>query len=186
MDDQHIIKLYFDRDEQAVAQTQDKYGKYCHTVAMNVLGNREDAEECVNDMYLRAWNAIPPEKPKHLGAYLASITRNLAINRYHERRSAGRGAGETAVAIDELAECLADNAGGTTLADDVTLRDALNAFLRTLPEPTRGIFMRRYWFVCPVADIAREYDMKESRVKMILLRTRNRLRDHLTQEGIQV
>ena len=186
MDDQHIIKLYFDRDEQAVAQTQAQYGKYCHTVAMNVLGNREDAEECVNDAYLHAWNAIPPEHPKQLGAYLASITRNLAINRYHANRRDKRGAGETAVALDELAECLADSADGATFADDVTLRDALNRFLRALPEPTRGIFMRRYWFVCPVADIAREYGMTESRVKMILHRTRNRLRDHLTQEGIQV
>jgi len=186
MDDQQIIKRYFDRDEQALADTQNKYGKYCHTVAMNVLGNPEDAEECVNDTYLRAWNAIPPEKPKHLGAYLASITRNLAINRYHERHAAGRGSGETAVALDELGECLADSHDGRTLADDVTLRDALNRFLRALPEPTRGIFMRRYWFVCPIADIAREYSMGESRVKMILHRTRNRLRDHLKQEGIQV
>lgn len=186
MDDQTIIKRYFDRDEQALADTQQKYGSYCHTVAMNVLGNHEDAEECVNDTYLRAWNAIPPEHPQHLGAYLASITRNLAINRYHERRAAGRGAGEAAIAIDELSECLPDGAGGGAFADDLTLRDALNTFLRRLPEPTRGIFLRRYWYVCSVSDIAREYGMGQSRVKMLLLRTRNRLREHLIQEGIQI
>ena len=185
MDDQHIVELYFKRDEQALDITQKKYGKLCHTVAMNILSNREDTEECVNDTYLQAWNAIPPERPTLLGAYLCRITRNLAINRYRADRREKRGAGEAALAIDELSECLADTAG-EGFADSIVLRDALNGFLRTLPDPTRSVFVQRYWYVCPIADIARDFGMTESRVKMILHRTRNRLREHLIKEGIQV
>lgn len=186
MDDQHIVKLYFDRDEQAIAETQKTYGKYCHAIALRILENREDTEECVNDTYLQAWNSIPPERPTKLGAYLAKITRNLAINRYHADRCEKRGGGEVAIAMDELAECLADADSHASPADDIALRDALNRFLRQLPEATRDIFLMRYWYVCAIQDIARELGMTESRVKMQLSRTRERLRYFLEQEGIQV
>ena len=184
MDDQYIVELFFNRDEQALTHTDKKYGKLCHSVAMNILGNREDTEECVNDTYLQAWNAIPPERPTLLGAYLCRITRNLAINRYRADRRDKRGAGQTALALEELAECPAE--GGASLADDVTLRDALNAFLRALPQLQRDVFLQRYWYVCSIADIAAEFGMSESRVKMMLHRMRIRLREHLTREGIQV
>lgn len=184
MDDQYIVDLFFKRDEQALSLTQEKYGKLCHSVALNILGNHEDTEECVNDTYLQAWNAIPPERPNLLGAYLCRIVRNLAINRYRADRRDKRGAGQTALALDELTECVSDGSG--SLCDEVTLRDALNTFLRTMPDLTRRVFVQRYWYVRPVADIAAEFGMSESRVKMILHRTRNRLREHLNKEGIQV
>ena len=184
MEDQHIVELFFKRDEQALMITQQKYGKLCYNIAMNILGNPEDTEECVNDTYLQTWNAIPPERPTLLGAYLCRITRNLAINRYRADRREKRGSGEAAMALDELSECVAD--GSAPMADELTLRDALNTFLRTLPDLNRHVFVRRYWYVCSIADIAEEFGMTESRVKMILHRTRNRLREHLTKEGIQV
>ena len=184
MEDRHIIELFFDRNEQALALTQQKYGKLCHSVAWNILGNREDTEECLNDTYLQAWNAIPPERPARLGAYLCRIARNLAINRYRADRRDKRGAGETAMALDELSECIADE--NTPPADEIALRDAINTFLRALPDTVCHIFVQRYWYVRPIADIAKEFGMTESRVKMILHRTRNRLREHLTKEGIQI
>ena len=185
MDDQQIVQYYFDRDEQAIALSAQKYGALCHRVAMNILDSREDSEECVNDTYLQAWNAIPPERPTLLGAYLCRITRNLAINRYRANHRDKRGGGQAAVAIDELNECLSDN-GGTSMCDEVALRDAVNSFLRRLPDPARTVFVQRYWYVRAVADIAQEHGMSESHVKMILHRTRNRLREHLNKEGIRI
>ena len=184
MEDLYILELYRARDEQAIARTEEKYGRLCHTVAMNILGSREDTEECVNDTWLQAWNAIPPESPTRLGAYLCRITRNLAINRYRADRREKRGMGEVPLALEELAECVADSE--TPLADAVTLRQALDSFLRELPETARAVFVQRYWYVRPIADIAAEWGMTESRVKMLLHRTRNRLREHLSKEGIQV
>ena len=185
MDDRQIVEYYFDRDEQALALTAQKYGALCHSVAMNILNSREDSEECVNDTYLQAWNAIPPERPTMLGAYLCRITRNLAINRYRAERREKRGGGQVAMAIDELGECLAD-AEGMSMCDEIALRDAVNAFIRRLSDPTRTVFVQRYWYVRPVADIANELGMSESRVKMILHRTRDRLREHLIKEGIRI
>jgi len=184
MDDQQILEYFFRRDEHALTQTEQKYGKLCHSVAMNILGNREDSEECVNDTYLQAWNTIPPERPTLLGAYLCRITRNLAINRYRADRRDKRGGGQTALALEELSECVSD--GAASLSDEVALRQAINAFLHALPDPARTVFVQRYWYVRPVADIAEELGMNESRVKMILHRTRNRLREHLSKEGIQI
>ena len=185
MDDQRIVEYYFERDEQALTLTAQKYGALCHSVAMNILANREDSEECVNDTYLQAWNAIPPERPTLLGAYLCRITRNLAINRYRADRRDKRGGGQAAVAIEELNECLAD-AESTSVCDEIALRDAVNGFIRRLSDPARTVFVQRYWYVRPVADIAEELGMSESRVKMILHRTRSRLREHLNKEGIRI
>ena len=184
MNDQYIVDLFWNRDEQAITAAQEQYGKLCHSVAYNILGNREDTEECVNDTYLHAWTAIPPERPASLGAYLCRIARNLAINRYRADRREKRGAGQTALALDELSECVADES--TSMVDEVLLRDALNRFLRTQPELTRHVFVQRYWYLRAIAEIAEEFGMTESRVKMLLLRTRQRLRDHLTKEGIEL
>lgn len=185
MDDQQIVQYYFDRDEQAIALSAQKYGALCHRVAMNILDSHEDSEECVNDTYLQAWNAIPPERPTLLGAYLCRITRNLAINRYRAERRDKRGGGQTAVAIDELSECLSENSGAS-MCDEIALRDAVNGFLRRLSDPARTVFVQRYWYVRAVADIAAELGMSESRVKMLLHRTRSRLREYLIKEGIRI
>ncbi len=127
MDDKEIIKLYFGRHEEAISETEKKYGRYCHYIARNILGNDEDSEECVNDTYLRAWESIPPACPENLAAYLGKITRNLAIGRYREKYSKKRGGGETAIALDELSECIADGSGD--ISDQVVLENALNRFL---------------------------------------------------------
>lgn len=185
MDDQRIIELFFDRNEQAIEETQKKYGAYCHTVAAGILSDRRDAEECVNDTYLHAWNAIPPQRPNIFSAFLAKITRNLALTRYRANHREKRGGGSLALALEELEGCLPDPTGGS-ITDDVHLRDTLNAFVRDLPAQSRDIFLRRYWFVRTVPEIARELGMGESRVKMILLRTREKLREHLVREGIEI
>ena len=165
--DEDILTLYNRRDEQAIAATQSKYGSYCRAVADRILRVREDAEECVNDTYLHAWNAIPPARPGSLRAFLGAIVRNLAI-----------------VALDEFAECLLD--GTEPITDTVALRAAFDSFLASLPERERVIFVRRYWYLCPVAEIARGMDIPEGTVKSILSRTRERFRIHLEKEGIFV
>ena len=185
MTDEKIIEMLFERNETALGEIERKYSAFCHTVAANILTLREDREECVNDVLLALWNAIPPERPTLLGAYLCRITRNLAINRYRANHRDKRGGGQAAVAIDELNECLSDN-GGTSMCDEVALRDAVNSFLRRLPDPARTVFVQRYWYVRAVADIAQEHGMSESHVKMILHRTRDRLRAHLNKEGIRI
>ena len=185
MHDDRIIALFFERDEQALEEVQKKYGTYCHTVAYGVLNSQQDAEECVNDTYLHAWNAIPPQRPQILSAFLAKITRNLALMRYRAGHREKRGSGQLPIALDELRDCLPD-AGGGSITDAVVIREALNRFLHHLPETSRRIFLQRYWYVRSIPEIAQELGMKESRVKMTLLRTREKLREHLAREGIEI
>ena len=181
--DADIVSLYFDRSEEAIAACQVKYGKTCHTIAYNILHSDEDAEECVNDTWLRAWNAIPPERPARLGAWLSAITRRLALSRY-EYKTAAKRCGGVEASLEELSECVAD--GAITVADDVAIRDAINSFLAALPTRTRMIFMRKYWYMDSVADIASAMGMGESAVKVTLHRTREKFRKHLEKEGITV
>ena len=181
--DEAIIALYFDRSEEAIAACQVKYGKTCHTIAYNILHSDEDAEECVSDTWLRAWNAIPPEKPARLGAWLSTVTRRLAFTRYETKTAAKRYGGIQA-SLEELAECVAD--GGLTIADEVALSGAINSFLASLPARTRMIFMRKYWYMDSIADIADKFGMTQSAVKVTLHRTREKFRKHLDKEGITV
>ena len=181
--DETIVNLYFDRSEEAIAACQVKYGKSCHTIAYNILRSDEDAEECVNDTWLRAWNSIPPERPTRLGAWLSTVTRRLALTRYEKKTAARRNGGMEA-SLEELAECV--TAGSLTIADEVALSEAINGFLASLPTRTRMIFMRKYWYMDSVADIARAMGMGESAVKVSLHRTREKFRKHLDKEGITV
>ena len=181
--DEAIVALYFDRSEEAIAACQVKYGKTCHTIAYNILRSDEDAEECVSDTWLRAWNAIPPERPARLGAWLSTVTRRLALSRYETKTAAKRYGGIQA-SLEELAECVTD--GGLTIADEVALSGAINSFLASLPARTRMIFMRKYWYMDSVADIAKALGMTESAVKVTLHRTREKFRKHLDKEGITV
>jgi RNA polymerase sigma-70 factor (ECF subfamily) len=181
--DEAIVALYFARSEEAIAESDRKYGKTCHTIAYNILHSDEDAEECVNDTWIRAWNAIPPEKPARLGAWLSTVTRRLALTRY-EKRTAAKRYGGLETSLEELSECVA--AGSLTLADEVALSNAINSFLASLPTRTRMIFMRKYWYMDSVADIARAMGMGESAVKVSLHRTREKFRKHLDKEGITV
>lgn len=181
--DEEIVNLYFDRSEEAIAACQVKYGKSCHTVAYNILRSDEDAEECVNDTWLRAWNSIPPERPTRLGAWLSTVTRRLALTRYEKRNAAKRNGGMEA-SLEELSECV--TAGSLTIADEVALSEAINGFLASLPTRTRMIFMRKYWYMDSIADIAKALGMGESAVKVTLHRTREKFRKHLAKEGITV
>ncbi len=183
MDDREIVERYFLRDESAIAETEAKYGRYCHSIAYHILYSHEDSEECVNDTWLRAWNAMPPHRPQRLSAFLGKITRNLALNRYERQTAEKRGGGETVVAIDELAECLPEKEG-EDVANELALRQAINRFLRHLPERSMIIFLRRYFYFLSVGEIADGLSVSESFVKVTLLRTRNKFKAFLEKEGI--
>ena len=181
MEDKEIICLYQQRDESAIAQTDTKYHRYCHTVSYNILKNEEDSEECVSDTWLKAWNTIPPTVPKLLSAFLAKITRNLSLDRYRSLHAARRG-GELAVIDTEL-----DTLGCDTMEerlDAMVLTEVLEDFLRNEPRESRVIFLRRYWYCDSIAQIAKRRHCSESRVKSALFRTRNRLKAMLEQEGV--
>ncbi len=181
--DADIVALYFDRSEEAILQSQRKYGKACHRIAYNILHSDEDAEECVSDTWLRAWGAIPPERPTRLGAWLATVTRRLALSRY-EYKTAAKRYGGVETSLEELSECVAE--GSLTVADEVAISNAINGFLSSLPTRTRMIFMRKYWYMDSVTDIAAAFGMSESAVKITLHRTRAKFRKHLEKEGITV
>lgn len=160
MEDKRIIELFFERSEAAIAESEKKYGKYLRYIAFSVLGNESDCEEIENDTYLRAWNSIPPEKPCSLKGYLASICRNLACNRYNAKSAKKRG--ESELALDELGECLPDPTS-PDLAERFALREAIEGFLRSLEKRDRIIFLQRYFYNCPIRDIAVRHGMKEKR-----------------------
>ena len=184
MKDREIIDLYFRRSEQAIEETSVKYGKYCRKIAWNILYSDEDAEECVNDTWLHTWNAIPPTRPVRFSSFLGKITRNLALNMYEKSRARKRGAGETAAALDELAGCISGQDDVEKQIDDKELAAAIDRFLGELGEQPRKIFVRRYWYMSSVKEIAAEYGMGESAVKMSLMRTREQFRRYLEKEGI--
>lgn len=184
MEDKNIIQLFFERSETAITETAIKYGKLCHTIAYNILYNEEDSEECVNDTYMKAWEVIPPQIPDKLAAFLGKITRNLAISRYRHNSSKKRGGGQMALALEELEECIPDKNSTEQAISDKLFLEQMNAFLEQLPAEKRKVFMQRYWYLRPISEIAEEFSMSESKVKMILHRTRNTLKDVLEKEGI--
>ena len=183
MEDNAIIDLYWSRAPEAISQTHAKYGKYCRSVAGNILPDRRDVEECVNDTWLRAWNAIPPQRPRSLGAFLSKITRNLAFDRLKARGRVRRGGGELTLALEELGECVSPSDSVEEEVQRKELEGAVRAFLRGLPPRDRDIFLRRYFFVEPVGEIAARYAMGENAVSAVLSRTRKKLRTHLEREG---
>ena len=185
MDDAKIIALYEARDEAAIAETEKKYGGYCHYIAGRILNSREDAEECVNDAYHKAWNTIPPQKPESLASYIGMLTRQLSLNRYKLNHRKKRGEGTLPLILDELAECVGDG-GDMPTADDLALRDALDRFLGGLPQRTRMVFLRRYWYADEVSTIAADYGLSEGHVGVLLYRTRKKLKEFLEKEDIYV
>ena len=183
MKDEELLALYWTRSESAIGETDRVYGRYCQSIAFGILRDARDAEETVNDAYLKAWNAIPPERPEPLKGFLARITRQLSINRLERNNAQKRGAGQYALALEELSECIPDRSGEADPAEGTALRDALNRFLRELDPEPRRVFIRRYWHTQSIAEIAGACGMSSSKVKSMLLRTRNRLRARLTEEG---
>lgn len=183
MEDAQIIKLYFARDEQAVAETDRKYGPYCFSLANGILSNPQDAEETVSDTYLKTWDAIPPRRPAVLKMFLAKITRNLAFSRWRSRTADKRGGGELPLVLEELGECIASPSDTEEEWNRKELSRAIRRFLDTLPMQEQNIFLRRYFFVDETQAIARRYGMKPATVLRTLSRTRAKLKDYLEKEG---
>lgn len=181
MEDERIVCLYWERNENAIRETETKYGKYCYTIAYNILHSREDSNECVSDTWNVAWNTIPPERPTKLQYFLARITRNIAIDRYRHDNAQKRSA-EVESAIDEYWECIPN--GDAAIEDELALKEAINRFLSRLDSQTRIIFMRRYWYSMSVKEIAKSMHLSENQINVILHRTRNKFKDHLTKEGV--
>ena len=184
MDDKIIVNLYWQRDEKAIVATRDKYGRYLYAIAYSILHSAPDAEECENDTYLDAWNAMPPHKPGLLKTFLGKITRRISLDRLKRQTADKRGGGQAVLTLEELHECLPDHAAIDEGLHAEELAGVIDAFLRTLDEDTRRVFLRRYWYFDSVKAIARRYGFGQSKVKMMLHRTRQSLRDYLAKEGI--
>ena len=183
MDDFEIIGLYWTRSESAIAETDRKYGKLCRYIAMNILANREDSEECVNDTYLGAWNAIPPQKPTRLSAFLGKITRNLALKKY-EYLSAAKRNPEAVCSFSELEDCVSGHDALETELESRRIEEAISNFLRQLSAEKRTVFLRRYWYFDSIASISARCGFRESKVTTMLYQTRKQLRMYLEKEGI--
>ncbi len=183
MDDKTIVELYLDRNEAAITETDKKYGRYCHYIALNILASEQDSEECVNDTYLAAWNAMPPHKPQRLSTFLGKLTRNISLSRYR-RDHAEKRVPATELILEEALELIPD--GGDTSSDSEAISLALSDFLGTLTKRQRIIFLRRYYYMCGISEIADSLSLSESNVKTILSRIRKNLRAYLEKEGISI
>ena len=186
MKDQEIINLYWNRQEIAITETAHKYGAYCHSISYNILHNEEDAEECVNDTYLGAWNAMPPHRPSRLAVFLGKITRNLSLNRFRAYTAKKRGMGQTELALGELEECIPGTFSVEADMEAAFLVQAINGFLHKQTKLKRNIFVRRYWYLSSIKEIAADYAMSESKVASLLFRMRNELKLHLEREGVNL
>jgi len=184
MDDDAILDLFAARAETAICETSHKYNGYCLKIAMNILQSKEDAEECVNDTFLRAWNSIPPERPVVFRAYLAKIVRNLSLDKFKQSTRKKRGGDSVTIMLSELEECLVSNSGVESEFDRGLMVQALNNFLEELDAENRLVFMRRYWYSDSIATIAEGCRMSESKVKSMLFRTRRKLKLYLKKEGL--
>lgn len=186
MHDHEIIALYETRNEQAVAEMQARYGNYGFSIAYNILGSSEDAEECVNDGYLRLWNSIPPKRPEVLCAFWGKIVRNLALNRYKHFTAQKRNLGQIPLALSELEDCITPAPSLQTATECKEITASIERFLKEQPAENRIIFIKRYWYLTSVEQIATQLQISESKVKSSLFRTRNKLKSHLLKEGISL
>jgi len=186
MDDHAIISLYWARDPQAITESDARYGRYLTALSRNILASAEDAEECVNDTWLRAWNTMPPQKPARLQLFFARITRNLSLNRYKALRAEKRGGGEMDLVLEELEDCLPSAASTEDAVLAQELAALLDHFLKTLPERERFLFLRRYFYAEPIAQAAGRCRIREDHAAVLLSRTRKKLRQFLAKEGYTV
>ena len=184
MEDNAIIELFFDRSEQAIRELDGKYGKVCHSLSYNILHSSQDAEECVNDAYLGAWNAIPPARPNPLLAFLCRIVRNLSLMRYRGDRAAKRGGGSYTVALEELEDCLASPHTVEGELEEQELVRLIEDFLETLSPENRVLLMRRYWFSDSYGEIATRTGLSEKNASVRLIRIRKQLRRYLEERGV--
>ena len=183
MEDKRIIDLYFDRNELAIQETQNKYGHYCFTVAYNILFNREDTEECVSDTWCTTWNLIPPNRPNKFKFYLAKITRGIALNMFRKLNAEKRGGIETDLVFEELENALASSYNPQKEFEANELKNFINHFLKKQPERERNLFIRRYFYMESIKKISKQYNLTENNVSVILNRVRNALKEELMEEG---
>lgn len=184
MEDEQIINLYWERSESAIKETDTKYGRFCHYIAFRILNRDWDAEEVVYDTWLKTWNTIPENRPASLKSYVGMICRQLAFNTY--KRNQRHPEGQFALALDELGACVSGGDEIATMTENADLVAALNDFLRALPARTRIIFLRRYWYCNSIAELAKDFSMKESAVTMLLHRTRSKLKEYLERSGVSL
>ena len=184
VEDNRIVELFWQRDERALEEAERKYGSYCRTVADRVLNDPQDAEECVADGFLDAWNRIPPHRPSALGAFLGKIVRHIAIDRLRKRSAQKRGGGEVFLALEELEECIPDGSDVEREFQQGELAKGINAFLASLPDTERQVFLRRYWYMDSVEQLCQRFSFSESKVKTMLYRTREKLRGYLVEKDL--
>ena len=183
IDDEKIIEMFFERSEQGIRELDIKYGKVCHTLSYHIVGNRQDAEECVNDTYLSAWNAIPPARPDPLLSYLVKIVRNISLKIYWRKKAAKRSSHYT-IALEEIEECIADK---KSVEDEIEARQLariIEDFLDTLSLENRVIFMRRYWFSDSYKEIARFVGLSEKNISVRLTRIREKMKQYLMEREV--
>jgi len=181
--DSEIVKLYWHRQEQAVLQTQKQYHTYCMQISMRILGNPEDARECVNDAYMACWDSIPPNRPENLKTYLGKLTRRISMKRWRSLDAQKRGGGEIALSLEELGDCVPSDISLEAQLVGKDLTKTINVFLGKLPRQQRQIFVLRYWYGCSVREIGSKFGFSNSKVESMLHRIRNKLRDTLRKEG---
>ena len=186
MDDESIVQLYWYRNESAITESANKYGAYCTSIAHNILLNMADAEECVNDTWLHAWNAMPPHKPSILSTFLGKITRNLSFNLYKKLHREKRGGNNIEVALDELEECVSGNNDTEKQWEEKELRESINQFVLSLPIEKRRMFILRYWYVDSISEIAKHMGISENNVSVSLNRIRKKLRVYLIERGFEL
>lgn len=186
MEDKIIVELFLQRDETAVSEAKNKYWSYCYAIAYNILNNREDSEEAASDTFVAAWEAIPPDKPDCLSPFLGRIARNIALNKLRTSKAIKRGGGKTDIAISELEGCLPSSFNTEIIIEEKELAKTINAFLSKLAFTERNVFVCRYWYLDSIKSIASRYGFTQSKVKMMLKRTREKLKIHLEKEEIDI
>lgn len=186
MEDKKIVDLYWDRNEKAISCTEEKYGPYLFKIAYNILADQEDSKESVNDTYLKAWNSIPPARPNILSTYLGKITRNVSIDIFRMKHRQKRVQSEYALSLSELSDCISGGNQTEEIVDVHMLSEALNSYIRTLPVQVRNVFIGRYYFMDSLKDIGAYYGMSIPKVKSMLFRTRQGLKEYLREEGFDL
>ena len=186
MQDKDIVRLFLERSDRAVAAAEEKYRAYCFKIALNILSSNEEADFCVNEAFMKAWETIPPQEPKMLSAYLAKITRNCAINMLKQSNAQKRGGGETELVLDEISEMVSGRSDVERDTENREIIKEINNFLNKQPELKRNIFICRYWYCDSVRDIAAQFNITENAVSVALNRTRKKLLEYLQKRGFEI
>ena len=184
MEDSKIVALYWERSESAIIETSSKYGKYCYAIAYNILSDKEDADESVNDTYMDAWNSMPPHRPSILSTFLGKITRRISIDRCRTRNAAKRGGGTMTLALDELTDCIPSSNDVMREIEITELAKIIDDFIMKLPPIERHVFICRYWYLDPITSICEQFSFSQSKVKSMLQRTRGKLLSRLEKEDM--